>query len=1375
MKSAIPAARLNAMRRFGVALLLAFLATSTASADFDPRGRGRKPKVTKPTKPTTTSKPRPTPPKGDSGKPPAESGPSDEALIKRYRGIVLNQPDASFPMQRLAELYRARDGNLDKLVAEFEAEAAKPDASRNVRIALAGVYRAAGKITRAIEAYEAIIRQDPKSSAALMSLARLFQDQGQDADARSAFERALPLLDSDADREQVLRLLMKLCLNTDDLAAARRYHEQLIKRTKGSFFVRAELGAELLDRGKAEEAEEEFRKLVKAAHGDNRALAPALRDLGKALAEQNKHDEALEVLNRALRLTSPKSGLRREMLDVMVQVYRSGERLPEVVALLEKEAGNDFARLRLLGSLYEEQGRIDDALARYQKALQINSKDLEVRLRMVQLLQIQGQLDQAIREYAALIRAAPHNPDFVFRMVEALLQRGERERAMAELTSLERRSASDEQVQATLVEFYERLGEKDRALALLQKLTQRHGTDPQHLIELGGRYYREGDLEKAKRTWKRILQVVPNRSRGLQLLGEVYLDHDMPKEALEALEEAAKLSPNIDRYKKALALAHERVGASGGKAQRDRHYTEAQRLWQQLLDGSNNNPKQSLEARRHIVTLWGLDGSLDRRVAPLERNLKTEPPDLDSGRLLSQVYMRLRRIAAAERVLRTVIKHAPGDVQSHLMLERALVQQHKLEEAVEVLAKLVEADPNRARETYQRMAKYSAQMYRDDDAIRYAAKAVQLSPDDAAGHQNLAEMYARRQDVEKAIRAYRTAISKNDRLFPAYFELAQLLIGQQRTQEADKLLRRVMRSAIDEELLARATRLSVQINLGQGTLESLERELLPVALANPHKPIYRRLLVEVYGSLTFPLIQQAQGDDPELRAEAKAELKNIGRRAVKPLLDALSDPRGSQQQVAIELLTHLRNPNASQALFTYATGEGEPTLRVRAMIAAGATDQASMLPEYEKLLLSDGQLRVDQGDPVALAAAWSVCRLDTPRAAALVDQMLDSGAPGAQVLAAISVAQRGQRASIPKLLDLLGSTESGNGPRAAAAFALGVLNAERAADQLAILAASSDGRVRSASLVALARLRDARAAMQLATALVSPHDDIRRVAASAAAVLVSGTYESLRDPMAVPSGRVDEREILESLAPRAPKADQRARAVLALEPALVAVVQAGADHSIERLEWIARALLARGGRPAFGELTNDLDAATPEQLKTAEAALDRVAAAAVPAFVASSVHPTPEVRAVALSFLSQRREAAAKQAVVAALSDDDLQVRRLVLDALSRAPQLEALPQLHELLEDEADWNVRILALQALSSFAKMRAQAHSTTGYRQIVERVRAMALSDDYSFVREAAARTLLALDPELAPATLRKMAESDPEVRVREAALGLLSADK
>jgi len=81
-----------------------------------------------------------------------------------------------------------------------------------------------------------------------------------------------------------------------------------------------------------------------------------------------------------------------------------------------------------------------------------------------------------------------------------------------------------------------------------------------------------------------------------------------------------------------------------------------------------------------------------------------------------------------------------------------------------LIEKLVIVEPKRARELYQRMAQYALQLYKDEDAIRYAVRAVELNPDDAEGHRRLGEMYRSRQDAEHAIVEFRAAIAKNDRI-----------------------------------------------------------------------------------------------------------------------------------------------------------------------------------------------------------------------------------------------------------------------------------------------------------------------------------------------------------------------------------------------------------------------------------------------------------------------------------------------------------------------------------------------------------------------------------------------------------------------------------
>ncbi len=1374
--------RLRTFAAVALATSLVLGHASVASAQFNPQGRNKKggkakPPATGPKKPqsggqpSTASKPSPEA-KPEAAAPdataPRAPGPSSEALIARYLGVALAQPGSDFPLQRLAELYRERDGKLDALIGELEKRVNdKTGSSYSALVALAGVYKLDGKPDLAIATYERAIAEQPKGAAGLLALGHLYEQQGDKPKARERLQAALPYVTDAAEQEMVLRSLITLSLDIDDYDSAKKYHRDLVNRAKGSFFVRAELGRELLTRGKYDRAADEFRDVVKAASGDNRVLAPALRDLGLALARGGHKKEALAELEKALRVAGQTAGIRREVYQAVAEVYREDDRLGELVARLEKEAALDADELRLLASLYEETGRIDKALATYKKVLGKDTGDIASRLKVVQLLEVQGALDQAVGEYEALIRAAPRNPDYVFRLAEALIQRGERARAVAELTKLEARSGNDEQTLSALVDFYERVGERDRSLALLQKLAASGATDPQHLIELGTRYWQAGDKKRAVATWQRLRTVVPDRAQGLLLLGEIYLEHDMSKEALDALREAAKLQPKQLRYKKAYALALERMGgAAPTREQKQSLHDEAYKLWEQLLRDPAAGRELAREARQHIVTLWGLSGQLRQRPSGLERRFAAKPPDLESGRLLAEVYVRLTDYVNADRVLKRLSELAPGDVEALERRERVLVLQHRLGDAIEVLEQLAKLDPKRAREHYQRMAEYASELYRDDDAIRYAARAVELSPDDADGHKKLGEMYRQRQDQARAIAEFRQAIAKNERLFPVYLELAELLLGRGSVDEADQLLRRVVRAAPDEELVMKAARLSMQVNLGRGTLESLERDLLPLALNNPERPLYRRLLVEVYGAMAYPIVHRAKGTDPAQAAEARAALRKLGERAVKPLLDALSDPRDTQQVVAITLLMHVANPSAAPALFAYATSDAESSLRARAMLALGSLDDEKTLPRLTELLAPDGHARADESDPVVLAAAYAAARLHKPAARTLLTTLLSSEAPSLRALGALGLGELQDKRSVRELSKLAHAQDAGPLARAAAAHALGALGARAEASVLAELADAPDPTLRATALIALARINGEAAPEAIASALVNPDPELREAAASAALVWSTGKYLGPSE-LPLPEDRVEVRALLAAMRPYGYGEAERADALVKLGPALARASTAAAQSAPERARAVIAALGLGHGKAVPEMLRSERGAAPADPGPRVSAVVDQVAEKLVPAFVALARHPATDERAMAVEFLGQRKEEPAKDAVVAATSDRDPAVRRAALLALPQghAPAIAAAARA---LAVEQDWALRSAAADALGRIAGATSDATASAALSKA-------ATSDAYALVRESAGAALFRVNPTQGRAVLERLAASDVEPAVKESARRLLSAGK
>jgi len=1366
-------------RLWPVAALL--LAAQPARAEFNPQGRSKKPKpalhpAAPAARPRTANTPPATPPGPAAASSAAPSdadatkhdksdakGPSSEALIKRYMGIVLAQPGADFPLQRLLELYRERDGQLDGLIADLTQRAEAGGTTRYAAlVARAGIERFEGRTDRAQAAYERAIGEDPKNPIAFEALARMFNEQGDKAQARARFEQALPALKDDADREQVLRTLLGLCLDLKDYDGAKRYHEELVKRAGGSFFVRAELGRELLARGVYDRAAAEYKTVVRAAAGDNRVLAPALRDHGKALEKLGKTDEALAEFRRALELAG-ESGVRHEIEQAIVETYRQKDRLPELISELEKRSSARADDLRTLGSLYEETGQVEKALLAYRRALAADGKDLATRLKVVHLLEVRGDLEQAITEYDALIRAAPRNPDFVFQLAEALISRGDRKKALARLQELEARSGTDEETLAALVDFYERVDEKDRALALLQRLAGSNSADPEHLVELGARYWQEGDKKKALATWQRIKVVVPDRARALLMLGDLYLEHDMPKEALAALSEAAKLSPKQPRFRKAYALALERTSATTGTRDgKSEQFEEARKIWEELIREAANDPNLAREARQHIVTLYSLEGQLGQRVPGLEHRLAQNPPDLEAGRLLAEAHLRLRRYADAERVLARVIEKAPGDVESLSSLERVLVLERKLREAIGVLDKLTAADPKRAREYYQRMASYAAELYQDDEAVRYAARAVELSPDDAEGHKKLGEMYRKRQDIAKSINEFRQAISKNERLFPVYLELAELLLGQGEIDDADMLLRRVIRASPDEELVSQAARLSMQVNLGRGTLESLERDLLPLALNSPDRPIYRQLLLEVYGALTYPLLEREKSADAKEADAARAALDRLGERAVKPLLDALGDAREAEQEVAITLLSHVQNKSAGPTLFSYATGSADGDLRTRAMLAVGMLRDPALLPRFAGLLVSSGHATAEESDPVLLAAVWSVARMRAPRAEKLLTQLANSDAPDVSALGVVGLGLLGSHSGAAIATTILRQAEAGPLPRAAAAFTSAESGQKADESVLAELCEAPDPSLSSLAVLSLSRLGSARAPRAVADALTSSDALVAQAAGLAGLVWASGAYHKPKEPLPALDGPVNVRALLDGLRPSDYSGAERLGALEKLSSVLSAAFTRAAAVSPERARTVADLLVVDPGKLPFAPLTGDAQFTPAEQQRIVDLARE-LGTVLVPTFVALARHPSPEVRLSALRFLAHRREAAAKASVAEALRDELTSVRRAALSALDSGTP-EAKGAVVALLKSETDWALRASAAETLGRVA-------ANTRDPEVVAALSASASKDAFAIVREAALPALVAVDPAQAKRVLEGVHDNDPEPRVKARAQALL----
>ena len=1359
--------------------LASIVGIGAARADFDPSGK-KKPKPKPPTTSTATGTWKPpttTTSASGSSSVDAPDAPKKDP-IKKAAIIAMARPGEPGPVIKLATLYRERDGSLDKGVAEWKTKSEDTTLSDEDRwaalVTYAGLLKSDKRDKEAATAYEAAIAAKPDRPIAYVALARLKQDGGDGKGAVPLFERAYGLQKDKTEKEDSLRSMMEIDVDLKDYAGAKKWHGELVKANSDSLTVRGELGRLYSRKGLYELAEAEFEEEVKAASGDNRTLPAALLDLGDTQIKLQKYDEAVKTLKKGLAVAGAQAGVRPRLLNAMAEAYRAQNKIEEFVAELEKENPTDVDRQELLGKLAGEFDA-EKAIKWLNKALASAPSHVDTRVLLIRLLKEQSKIEEAIKQYDLLINSVKDQPQYVFDLCDLLIGRGERPKALARLKTLE--GSADPDVLERLASYYSQIGEDKLALALMERLAKSGGDDPSYIVDLGDYYYQRSQTDKAKEIWKKLLVLVTPKAKGLAALAEVYLDHDLAEEALDAYQQAIALSPSDVTLQKGEATALERV----------HRYAEAQGIWETILKRNDVDKPTRHEARTHLVLLWVAQKKLADQVKPLtdEFNRSGAEPDIESGRLLAEVLLHLRRYAEAEQTLRDIIKLQAGDVDARLVLERVLVNEGKVAEAITVLEELLKADPKGALGYYNRLAQYAEQLYRDDDAIRYAAAAVELSPQDADAHKRLGERYRSQQDFPHAIKEFKLAIQDNPKLWPVYFELAELLLANGSEVEADALYRRVMRGAGDDELVANAIRFSAAINQKRGTLDVLEAELLPITLGSPQKTVYRRLLVEVYANMTAPLIYQVKlgGADGDA---AHDKLLKIGARGVQPLIDALSDPDVAQQRTAIEILAFVENRTAGAPLFTYATGTGDVTLRSRAMVACGALRDPSLIDKYDAYLFP--KAGPHPSDAVGVAAAWGIARMnggpagakglatkDKDRATALAVRLVESNDPlliEMRVFATIALGNTHDKAHLATLTAFSKRSDAGPYGRAAVLYALGEIgDPSTRANITAAVETSTYAVERQAAILALARLMVAPPAKgakkgappdpsdaqvtTFAEASLDSNPQLRRAATIALAALAAGEFRSVADSMPVPDGALSSDGAISALVPTAYSPADLGAALVTYEKPISAAVSTALQTSKEKSIVVLDALLARPSGPSLGVFTDG----QADGAKSYDVAA-RIADGAEP-FIGGLVHhPDLGVQTRAIRWLGRRTTVTARDALTDALSDPSMDVQRLAIEELSVRGDATSVTPVAELLATHTQWSIRADAARALGDIGKRDPKA-------AVVAPLQKAASSDSYAFVREMALRALATSGRPEAKAVLETAAKGDPEPRVREAA--------
>ena len=253
---------------------------------------------------------------------------------------------------------------------------------------------------------------------------------------------------------------------------------------------------------------------------------------------------------------------------------------------------------------------------------------------------------------------------------------------------------------------------------------ENHELPYEEALKLAKEHHHAGNLVIAERTYKDILNTLPNNPTVNHLLGALYYQLSLADLAIKYMQRSLDINPNEIQYQSNLAIALAMAG----------RYEEALELLDKVIANDNKNV-EALD--RRADTLWNLKRYKEAEQTA-RKSLELLPNNLDSIHVLAISLSSQNRFSEANELWKKAAELYPEEANVWSNWANMLKEQGtNLALALEKAEKAIELAPD-SFDAQNNMGAILKQLGRSDEAIEYFTKATDIKPDFATAHYNKA-------------------------------------------------------------------------------------------------------------------------------------------------------------------------------------------------------------------------------------------------------------------------------------------------------------------------------------------------------------------------------------------------------------------------------------------------------------------------------------------------------------------------------------------------------------------------------------------------------------------------------------------------------------
>jgi len=314
-----------------------------------------------------------------------------------------------------------------------------------------------------------------------------------------------------------------------------------------------------------------------------------------------------------------------------------------------------------------------------------------------------------------------------------------------------------------------RMGQPDAALKAAERVKELAPEDPSSFLFLGNVYVAQGDLAKAAEAYESALKLDPGDLRALENLGNYYAILD-PDKAISYYQRYLDIDPRDPDIYFQMALVYQKRG----------NFKKALPLYQKSLE---LDPDQ-VASHLAMAELYEDQKSTAAAVAEYQAVAQIQPSNVVTLMRLGNLYYRDDQWEPAERAFRTVQSLSPEDPTVHYWLARIAEEKKSWKEAAAEAEKAyhLSQDP----QFIPLLAYYLTLDRQLTEAVKVLEKARETDPNNANVLLFLGMNYL---DLDKPEKA-RDALVKGAALYPKDAQMRfQLAIAEDRLGHFDDAVR----------------------------------------------------------------------------------------------------------------------------------------------------------------------------------------------------------------------------------------------------------------------------------------------------------------------------------------------------------------------------------------------------------------------------------------------------------------------------------------------------------------------------------------------------------------------------------------------------------